>query len=74
MEAADSPFFDLSPSEKLQLVEGLWDEIAAEAEKIPVHKWQKEELIRRKTNLLGHPASGMKWEQVVMRLKKRHSP
>ena len=31
--------FDLSPSEKLQLVEDLWDDLAAAPEAVPVHDW-----------------------------------
>jgi putative addiction module component (TIGR02574 family) len=44
--------FDLTPSEKLQLVEDLWDDLAATPETVPVQDWQKEELARRKANLL----------------------
>jgi putative addiction module component (TIGR02574 family) len=51
--------FDLSPSEKLQLVEDLWDDLAAEPEAVPVHDWQKQELARRKANLLKNPAAGL---------------
>jgi putative addiction module component (TIGR02574 family) len=40
--------FDLSPAEKLQLVEDLWDDLASTPEAIPVHDWQKQELARRK--------------------------
>ena len=42
--------FDLSRSEKLQLVEDLWDDLAAEPEAVPVHDWQKQELAPRKAN------------------------
>ncbi|MGA9623628.1 MAG: addiction module protein [Bryobacteraceae bacterium] len=38
--------FDLSPSEKLQLVEDLWDDRAAAQETVPVHDWQERELAR----------------------------
>ncbi len=55
--------FDLSPSEKLQLVEDLWDDLAAAPEAVPVHDWQRQELARRKANLLRDPASGMAWER-----------
>jgi putative addiction module component (TIGR02574 family) len=64
--------FDLSPSEKLQLVEDLWDDLAATPEVIPVHAWQKEELDRRKANLLKHPASGLSWDEVQRRVRSRH--
>lgn len=32
--------FYLSPSEKLQIVEDLWDDLAATPETVPVHDWQ----------------------------------
>jgi putative addiction module component (TIGR02574 family) len=64
--------FDLSPSEKLQLVEDLWDDLAATPEDVPVHDWQKEELARRKANLLKNPASGLTWEEVQRRVRSRH--
>jgi putative addiction module component (TIGR02574 family) len=56
--------FDLSPSEKLQLVEDLWDDLAAAPEAVPVHDWQKQELASRKANLLKNPASGLPWGEV----------
>jgi putative addiction module component (TIGR02574 family) len=61
--------FDLSPSEKLQLVEDLWDDLAAVPEDVPVHDWQKNELARRKTNLLKTTASGLSWEEVKRRVR-----
>jgi putative addiction module component (TIGR02574 family) len=64
--------FDLSPSEKLQLVEDLWDDLAATPEAIPVYDWQKKELARRKANLLKNPASGLTWEEVQRRVRARH--
>jgi putative addiction module component (TIGR02574 family) len=64
--------FDLSPSEKLQLVEDLWDDLAATPESVPVHDWQKEELARRKANLLNNPASGLSWDEVKRRVRSRY--
>ncbi|MDZ7696958.1 MAG: addiction module protein [Deltaproteobacteria bacterium] len=64
--------FDLSPSEKLQLVEDLWDDLAATPAEVPVHEWQKEELARRKANLMKNPASGLSWDQVRGRVQSRH--
>ena len=61
--------FDLSPSEKLQLVEDLWDDLASTPDEIPIHEWQKKELARRKANLARNPASGMTWEEVKKRIK-----
>jgi putative addiction module component (TIGR02574 family) len=61
--------FDLSPSGKLQLVEDLWDDLAATPESVPVHDWQKQELARRKANLTKNPASGLAWEEVKRRVR-----
>lgn len=64
--------FDLSPAEKLQLVEDLWDDLAAVPEVVPVHDWQRQELARRKANLTKNPASGLPWEQVKLNIRARH--
>jgi putative addiction module component (TIGR02574 family) len=72
MNQTGPSIFDLSPAEKLQLVEDLWDELAAAPESIPVHDWQKEELARRKANLLKNPASGLSWEGVKQSVRARY--
>jgi putative addiction module component (TIGR02574 family) len=64
--------FDLSPSEKLQLVEDLWDDLAATPEAVPVHDWQKQELARRKANLMKNPSSALTWEEVQRKVRSRH--
>lgn len=64
--------FDLSPSEKLQLVEDLWDDLAATPDAVPVHDWQKQELDRRKATLVQCPASALTWEEVTRRARARH--
>ena len=72
MDPSVSSVFDLSPSEKLQLVEDLWDDLAAAPEEVPVHDWQKQELARRKANLVKNPASGLAWEEVKRRVRASH--
>jgi len=62
--------FDLSPSEKLQLVEDLWDDLAGTPDAVPVHEWHKQELARRKANLSKNPASGLSWERVKQRVRR----
>jgi putative addiction module component (TIGR02574 family) len=64
--------FDLSPAEKLQLVEDLWDDLAATPEDVPVHDWQKEELAARKARLVANPGSTLTWDQVKMRVRRRN--
>ena len=64
--------FDLPPAEKLQLVEDLWDDLAASPADVPIHDWQKEELARRKANLMSRPASTVSWEEMKARIGDRH--
>jgi putative addiction module component (TIGR02574 family) len=72
MNPSATAIFDLSPSEKLQLVEDLWDDLASTPEAVPVYDWQKNELARRKANLLNNPASGLEWEEVKRRARSRY--
>lgn len=69
MNPTTNSIFDLSPSEKLQLVEDLWDDLATTSEAVPVHEWQKEELARRKNNLMKNSTSGLDWEEVKRRIR-----
>ncbi|MDX1970778.1 MAG: addiction module protein [Planctomycetaceae bacterium] len=64
--------FDLSPSEKLQLVEDLWDDLAATPSNVPIPDWQLAELERRKAHLLGNAALGPTWEEIQQRVRARH--
>lgn len=72
MDSGITSIFDLSPSEKLQLVEDLWDDLAATPEAVPIHEWQEKELDRRKANLQNNPASGLSWEEVQRRVRSRY--
>lgn len=64
--------FDLSPAEKLQLVEDLWDDLAATPADIPVPDWHKEELARRKASLKDNPDSLVSWEEVKAQIRSRN--
>jgi putative addiction module component (TIGR02574 family) len=59
----------LSRAEKIQLVEDLWDSIAAEEAGTPVSDAKRGELRRRKERFLSHPNSGRTWEQVKERAR-----
>lgn len=74
MTQVNTSVFDLSPSEKLQLVEDLWDDLAADPDTVPIHDWQKEELARRKANLMRNPASTLTWEEIKRRARSRYVP
>lgn len=45
------------------------DDLEATPDDIPVHDWQKEELARRKANLLNNPGSGLTWEEVQRKVR-----
>jgi putative addiction module component (TIGR02574 family) len=64
--------FDLSPSEKLQLVEDLWDDLAATPEAVPIRDWQKDELARRKERLARTPELALSWDEVKRRVRARY--
>jgi putative addiction module component (TIGR02574 family) len=66
-------FDDLSPSERLQLVEDIWDSLAATPEIIPFHDWQKNELDQRKARLDAHPESALTWDEIIRRVRS-HLP
>ncbi len=71
MKRATGSLLDLSIPEKIQLVEDLWDEIASDPDDLPVHEWQKEEVTRRKQNLMKNPGSALPWETVKERILSR---
>jgi putative addiction module component (TIGR02574 family) len=74
MDELAASVFDLSPAEKLQLVEDLWVDLAATPENVPIHDWQKAELARRKANLTLYPASGLTWQEVQQGIRSRRVP
>ncbi len=69
MNTEFTQIFELTLSEKLQLVEDLWDSIAQVPEQLPVLDWQKEELAKRKAAYLQNPNSGSSWEAAKERIR-----
>ncbi|OUC12846.1 MAG: addiction module protein [Alkalinema sp. CACIAM 70d] len=61
--------FELTLSEKLLLLEDLWDSIAQTPEQLPMLDWQKEELAKRKATSLLNPNSGSSWESAKQRIR-----
>jgi len=70
--ATDTSIFDLSPSEKLQLVEDLWDDLAATPGSVPVHEWQRIELARRKAHLTGVRTPDLPWDEIKRGIRSRY--
>ena len=69
MSRNDTSIFDLSSSEKLQLVQDFRDDLPAKPEAIPVDDRQKEKLARRKANLAKNPPAGLTWEEIKERVR-----
>lgn len=71
MNAEFGQLFQLSVPQRLELVEELWDSIAAVPDAVPVPDWQKEELARRKADYLKHPESAVPWAEAKERIRRR---
>lgn len=63
-------FAELSASEKLLLLEELWDDLADRSSEIPVPDWQKRELEQRHQKFLKNPMEGSAWPEVRERLQR----
>ena len=61
----------LSPAQKILLVEDIWDSIASDAEQAPLTEAQKQDLQRRLAAYEANPKSGSSWEEVKARLGGR---
>ena len=55
----------LSPEERLQLLEALWESLSATPEVIPLTNAQREELDRRLDELDREGPTGIPWEEVL---------
>jgi len=58
----------LSVTERIQLVEDIWDSVAAEAENLPITDAQRQELDKRLDDAEAHPGTGTPWNEVKARL------
>ena len=54
--------------ERIQLVEDLWDSIAADADRLPLPESHREELARRRAAYRVDPGRVVPWEEVRERL------
>jgi putative addiction module component (TIGR02574 family) len=63
--------FDLTATEKLRLREEFWNALVATSVSISIHEWQKDELAKRKSNLLRKPSSAITWDEVTARIRSR---
>jgi putative addiction module component (TIGR02574 family) len=60
----------LPVSERMRLIEAIWDSISAVPEALPLTQWQKDELDRRLAELASDPDSGASLEEVFARIRR----
>lgn len=60
----------LPVSERMRLVEAIWDSISAVPEALPLTQWQREELDRRLAEFESDPDSGATLEEVFARIRR----
>lgn len=61
----------LSVEDRLQLIEEIWDSLAATPEAIPVTDAQRRELARRRRAHARNPSAAKSWEAVRAKLERR---
>jgi putative addiction module component (TIGR02574 family) len=66
-----SELLELSPAERILLVEDLWDSIAATPESVPVTDAQRRELDARLARCERDPQAGCDWGAAKSRISKR---
>lgn len=62
---------NLSPEEKLSLLEQLWDSLSANPETIPLSAAQRQELDRRLDDLDRDGPNGIPWDDVLREIESR---
>jgi putative addiction module component (TIGR02574 family) len=64
-------FDDLSPQEKLDYVQTLWNRIAAHPEEVPIPDWHREIIAERLAAHRAGEGSSRPWEEVRQELVSR---
>ena len=65
-----SEILEMSVAERIQLVEDIWDSIAAVPETLPLTDDQRQELDRRLALHTQNPNEGIPWDELKERLLK----
>lgn len=61
----------LSLAERIQLVQDIWDSIAAAPEQLPVTEAQQQELDRRLDAYQKNPQGGVSWQEIKAKVMRR---
>ena len=59
----------MSAQERLDLLDRLWDSLAAEPDAVPVTPEQRAELDRRLDDMERQPAAGLAWDDVLAAIR-----
>ena len=62
---------DLSPEERLRLIEELWDSLTDKPEAVPLTNAQREALDRRLDDLERSGPKGIPWDEVLQQIRSR---
>lgn len=62
---------ELSPEERLNLLEQLWESLRANPDSIPLTDAQRNELDRRLDDLEREGPQGIPWDEVVRNIRKK---
>ena len=60
----------LTPVEKLQLVEALWDDLATNKDPLPLPEWHRQVLAEDQRRYQANPAEGSPWPEVKARVTR----
>jgi putative addiction module component (TIGR02574 family) len=71
MSVVRKDVLSLSVTARLQLIEEIWDSLAATPEAIPVTDAQRKELARRRRAHARNPSAAKSWDEVRARLERR---
>jgi putative addiction module component (TIGR02574 family) len=71
MSTRTADILELSIAERIQIVEDIWDSIAAVPEAVPISEDQKRELDRRLEAYHQNPDLGSPWVEVRERIRTR---
>ena len=68
-----SEILRLPVSERIDVVEQIWDSVAADSDAVPVTPEQREELDRRLKEHEQNPNDVVEWSEVERRIRSRHN-
>jgi putative addiction module component (TIGR02574 family) len=66
-EQAAADILALPAAERLELIEQIWDSLAADPDSVPVPDWHREELDRRLARHHADPSQVLDWKDVKHR-------